>query len=87
MNLKDLQQHIDTLIHLEKNTAPIISCYLNLEAGKPNYHNAFLEQARALRKRFHANDVQGFDQALTRCLLRYPEPEAHVLHAEAQAFA
>ena len=35
MDLKDLKQHIRTLIALDETASPVISCYLNLESGEP----------------------------------------------------
>ena len=49
MELNDLQRRIRTLASLQETSAPVISCYLNLEQGEAGYRNALDERVRALR--------------------------------------
>ena len=50
MEVKELQQHIRTLATLEETSAPVISCYLNLEKGPLAAHNALEARARQVKK-------------------------------------
>ncbi len=64
MDLKDLKQHIRTLIALDETASPVISCYLNLESGEPGYRNYLNAKARELRTVLSAKERQDFEAAL-----------------------
>lgn len=64
MDLKDLQKHIRTLATLPEAAAPVISCYLNLEASESGYRHALDERVRLLRKSLTGETRQHFEQAL-----------------------
>ena len=63
MELKELQQHIRTLVTIEESEAPMISCYLNLETS--GHCAAFEERVHLLRKTFAtAEKRQVFEEAV-----------------------
>ncbi|MBL8290873.1 MAG: hypothetical protein JNN08_03500 [Bryobacterales bacterium] len=66
MELTELQKHIRTLATLAETDAPVISCYLNLEAGQPVYHSALEERKHLFRKSVTGPDRETVDAALAR---------------------
>lgn len=64
MELKNLQKHIRTLATLPAAEAPVISCYLNLEAGLPWYRHALDERVSLLRKSLTGITRKYFEEAL-----------------------
>lgn len=64
MEVRTLQQHIETLATLEETGAPVISCYLNLEKGPYSWQDEFDERIRTLRKSLGEPQLGEFDAAL-----------------------
>ena len=69
MTLKELRQHIRTLITLGATDAPVISCYLNLEAIPPETSGSggravFTQRAALLRKSAAGENRKCVDEAL-----------------------
>ncbi len=64
MELKNLQKHIRYLATLEPAEAPVLSCYVNLEAGLPFYRQALDEQISALRLSLSGANRKHFEEAL-----------------------
>lgn len=69
LELAELKQHIRTLITLEATDAPVISCYLNLEAvgredGVVGGQDVFRERRALLRKSMVGERKQYFEEAL-----------------------
>ncbi|HBY63554.1 MAG TPA: hypothetical protein DEH78_27330 [Solibacterales bacterium] len=63
MELKELQRHITTLVTLEESEAPVVSCYLDLEAG--GYRTVLGERVAVLRKALPATGKrQDFEAAI-----------------------
>jgi hypothetical protein len=63
MDLKDLKQHIRSLIALEETPSPVISCYLNLESGEAGFRHYLNAKTRGLRKVLSAEERQDFEAA------------------------
>ena len=68
MELKEFQTHIRTLATLPETDAPVISCYLDLEAGPLKYRNMLEERVRLLRKSLGEPARAQFDEALGRIM-------------------
>jgi len=68
MELKELQTHIRTLATLPETDAPVISCYLDLEAGPPRYRTILEERVRLLRTSLSEPARAKFDEALGRSM-------------------
>src|SRR5215510_13884776 len=66
MELNGLKQHIRTLAMLNETEAPVVSCYLNLEAGAMSYRTAFEERLRILKKSLTALEWHNFNEAILR---------------------
>ncbi len=64
MELQNLKKHIRHLATLEPTEAPVLSCYLNLEAGLPFYRQALDEQISALRLSLRGAMRKPFEEAL-----------------------
>lgn len=64
MELKNLQQHIRTLVTLEETEAPVISCYLNLDGGELAPRHALEARVSSLRKSFTGKQLQYLEEAL-----------------------
>ncbi len=64
VELNDLQRHIQALACLQEASAPVISCYLNLEKGEAGYRNALDERVRALRGSLEEEEQRAFEYAL-----------------------
>ena len=64
MELKNLQQHIRTLVTLEETEAPVISCYLNLEGAESAHWKALDARVGVLRKSLEGKELQYFEEAL-----------------------
>lgn len=65
MELKNLQKHIRYLATMEPAEAPVLSCYINLEAGLPSYRQALDEQISALRLGQNGAARKFFEEALS----------------------
>ena len=65
MELKNLQKHIRYLATLEPTETPVLSCYVNLEAGLPFYRQALDEQISALRLSQSGAARKHFEEALS----------------------
>jgi protein required for attachment to host cells len=66
VDIRTLQRHVLTLATLEESDAPVISCYLNLEAGLAPARRVLDERVRLLRKTLPAPQRGPFEQALLR---------------------
>ena len=64
MELKNLRQHIRTLVTLEETEAPVISCYLNLEGAESAPGKALDARVRSLRRSLAGKPLQYFEEAL-----------------------
>lgn len=65
MNIQTLQTHLLTLATLEDTGSPVVSCYLNLEAGHVTAKQAIEERVRLLRRTMPHSQRVSFDQAQT----------------------
>jgi hypothetical protein len=66
MELKNLNQHVRTLITLPITEAPVISCYQRLTNGHLADRNAFIERVRTLQHGLSGQTRRDFDAALAR---------------------
>ena len=71
LELTELKQQIRSLVTLESNDAPVISCYLNLEpgageSGTAGYWDVFRERRALLRKTIADEWKTSFEEALQR---------------------
>jgi peptide subunit release factor 1 (eRF1) len=66
MDRRNLKQHLRTLAQLDETGDPVISAYLNLEAGETSAARALQEHARAARKTLLPHQRVPFDRALER---------------------
>ena len=66
MELKNLKQHVRTLITLPITEAPVISCYQSLINGHLVDRNACIERVRTLQRGLSGQTRQDFDAALAR---------------------
>lgn len=86
MELKELQAHIRTLASLPETDAPVISCYLNLESGRPECQSALEERKHLLRKSFNEPARGRFDAAMDR-VVAFTESGIHSSWKGAAIFA
>jgi len=63
MDRKRIQQHIRSLVRLDETSAPVISCYLNLDSGIASCRDAFQERAGLLRKNLDWHERRVYDEA------------------------
>jgi len=66
MELINLQKHIRTLATLEETDSPVISFYLNLEAGATEQRHVLKERALWVRQALSGKARQEFEEALGR---------------------
>ncbi len=66
MDIQTLQKHVLTLATISETADPMVSCYLNLEAGLANARPVLDERVRLLRKALPATQRGSFEQALRR---------------------
>ena len=66
MNIQTLEKHLLTLVTLGEADAPVVSCYLNLEAGLDAARQAIDERVRLLRKSLPQPQRELFEQAITQ---------------------
>jgi len=60
VDIQTLQKHVLTLATLEETGDPLISCYLNIEAGLPAATRALEERFRILRSSIPAAQAVAF---------------------------
>ncbi len=65
MELLNLKKHIRYLATMEPTEAPVLSCYLNLEAGLPFYRQVLDEEISALRLSQSGVARKYFEEALS----------------------
>ena len=61
MELKNLKKHVHTLATLDETSAPVISCYLNLEKGEKGYREALNDRVRLVRETLKENRRGDFE--------------------------
>ena len=66
MDIQTLHEHVLTLATIEDADAPMVSCYLNLEAGLGSARRALDERVRLLRTTIPAPQRHSFEQAMSR---------------------
>lgn len=66
MDIQTLQKHVLTLATVEETDAPMVSCYLNLEAGLASARRILDERVRLLRKTLPVGQRGPFEQAQLR---------------------
>ncbi len=66
MDIQTLQKHVLTLATIGETADPMVSCYLNLEAGLAPARRVLDERVRLLRKALPAGQRESFEQALRR---------------------
>lgn len=76
MELKELQTHIRKLATLPETDAPVISCYLDIEAGSSKYRSTMEERLRLLRKSLSEPARGKLDEAGSR-IREFLEPGIH----------
>ncbi|QDU09887.1 hypothetical protein [Gimesia aquarii] len=74
MELKNLNQHIRSLISLSATEAPVISCYQSLVNRRLKDRNIFVERIRTLQHRLSGSEREDFDTALAQ-IQRYLDTE------------
>jgi protein required for attachment to host cells len=87
MELSDLQTHIRTLITLEADEAPIISCYVHCAIGRNGSGDPLFEQrVRAIRKVLGGQPLDHFEEAFER-IMRYLTTEVRLATQGVATFA
>jgi len=66
MDLPNLRDHVHTLVTMDETDEVVISCYVNLEAGRARYRDSLDERVRILRAALPARRRPAFEQALGR---------------------
>ena len=66
MDVQTLQKHVLTLATIEQTDAPMVSCYLNLEAGLDTARRMLDQRVRLLRKTLSPSQRGPFEQAMIR---------------------
>ena len=66
MNLEELRFAIRQLVAVNETTAPVLSCYVNLEGGRQTYRPALDERVRTLRATLDAPEREAFEMALAQ---------------------
>ncbi len=66
MDLENLNILIRKISTLSETDAVVISCYVNLEAGRASYRNAFDFRIREIRKALPSDQHHDFEEALGR---------------------
>jgi rubrerythrin len=63
---RELEKHIRSLATLEESEAPLISCYLEVGNGLPEFRNVLNERVQTLRQSLKVNALTPFEEALVR---------------------
>lgn len=66
MDLPNLRQHVQILATLDETDEVVISCYVNLEAGRAGYRDVLDGRIRAVRAALPARRRRAFEEALGR---------------------
>jgi len=66
MNLEGLRFAIRQLAAVNETTAPVLSCYVNLEGGRQSYRPALDERVRTLRSTLDTPEREAFEMALAQ---------------------
>ena len=66
MELRKLQQYVRLLVTLEETDSPVISCYLNLQAGMPPAREFLNDRAQLIRNSLCGKARRDFEMALLR---------------------
>ena len=66
MDLPNLREHVHTLVTLDETDEVVISCYVNLEAGRASYRDALDRRCHVVRAALPARRRRAFEQALGR---------------------
>lgn len=66
MKMEELQRNVRRLATLEETASPVISCYLNLEAGERGFRDALSRRVRELRQLLSGNELADFEVAYAR---------------------
>ncbi len=66
MNLDKLSMQIRSIAVLDETDNPMISCYINNEAGRAGYRDAIDARVREIRKALSPDQRLDFEQALSR---------------------
>ncbi len=66
MDLEKLGLHVRNLITLSETDSPLISCYVNLEAGRASYRDALDARIKEIRTALPPDQRHDFEQALGR---------------------
>ena len=66
VDLQKLREDICTLVTFGESEDPVLSCYLNLEAGETGYRNVLDERTYLLRKSLRGEVRRGIEEAMIR---------------------
>jgi len=66
MDLEKLNLHVRNLVTLSETDSPLISCYVNLEAGRASYRDALDARIKEIRRALPSDQRHDFEQALGR---------------------
>ncbi len=66
MDFEILENHFRNLAALDVTDSPVISCYINNEAGRASYRNAIDERVREIRKALPPDQRRSFEQGFGR---------------------
>lgn len=66
MELEELNMHFRNLAGLGETKSPVISCYINSEAGRVGYRDVIDRRIREIRKALPPNQRLDFEEALGR---------------------
>ncbi len=66
MDLEQLNVHLRNLAVLNETDDPMISCYVNIEAGRSSYRSVIDSRIRDIRKSLQPKNSQEFEDALSR---------------------
>jgi protein required for attachment to host cells len=64
MDLEKLNLHVRNLVTLSETDSPLISCYVNLEAGRASYRDALDARIKEIRRALSSDQRHDFEQAL-----------------------
>jgi len=66
MELGELQQHVKDLAALEKTAAPVVSCYIDVEAWRSGKRYLLDEQVKVCRRDQSTDARSALEQTLAR---------------------
>jgi hypothetical protein len=66
MNLEELRFAIRQLVAVKETTAPVVSCYVDLEGGRQSYRLTLDERTRTLRSTLDTPERETFEMALAQ---------------------